>query len=150
MMRDRRIKYYAPADYSEGTEIDYIVKEIIDRTAANEKLESRFFQYAKESKENELKNSADEAKAIELIMKLESSRSFAYTHTIISELLQIPSYSQDQIDLLCKIAISNGQVKYIIKDTDLEHFYSKILKNVKNTTESESAVIDLISKDRDE
>ena len=33
MMRDERIKYFAPADYKEGTELDFLVKSIIDRTA---------------------------------------------------------------------------------------------------------------------
>lgn len=51
MMRDNRIKYFAPADYSEGTELDLLVKAIIDRTVANEKLESVYYQNLKESKE---------------------------------------------------------------------------------------------------
>ena len=41
MMRDKRIKYYAPADYREGGELDVLVKAIIDRTATNEVLESQ-------------------------------------------------------------------------------------------------------------
>ena len=32
MMHDKRIKYFAPADYSEGSELDALVKAIIDRT----------------------------------------------------------------------------------------------------------------------
>lgn len=39
MMRDGRIKYYAPADYTENSELDSLVKTIISVTAANEKLE---------------------------------------------------------------------------------------------------------------
>ena len=44
MMRDGRIKYFAPADYSEGTELDALVKTIIDRTAANEALEALHYR----------------------------------------------------------------------------------------------------------
>lgn len=40
MLRDGRIRYFAPADYSEGTELDLLVKAIITRTAANEALEA--------------------------------------------------------------------------------------------------------------
>ncbi len=40
MMRDGRIRYFAPADYRENTELDLLVKAIIDRTAANEALET--------------------------------------------------------------------------------------------------------------
>ena len=39
MIRDRRIRYFAPADYNEGSELDALVKSIIRRTAANEALE---------------------------------------------------------------------------------------------------------------
>ena len=39
MMQEGRIKYFAPADYNEGTELDQLVKAIIRRTAANEVLE---------------------------------------------------------------------------------------------------------------
>ena len=40
MLRDRRIRYYAPADYTEGSELDTLVRQIIVRTAANEALET--------------------------------------------------------------------------------------------------------------
>ena len=39
MIRDRRIRYFAPADYTEGSELDILVRSIIRRTAANEALE---------------------------------------------------------------------------------------------------------------
>ena len=41
MMRDDRIRYFAPADYSEGTELDQLVKQIILRTSAYEQLEKK-------------------------------------------------------------------------------------------------------------
>ncbi len=40
MMRDNRIGYFAPADYTEGSELDRLVRQIIRRTAANEALET--------------------------------------------------------------------------------------------------------------
>ena len=40
MMRERRIRFFAAADYSPGKELDRLVKAIIDRTAANEVLEA--------------------------------------------------------------------------------------------------------------
>ncbi|MBS6953153.1 MAG: haloacid dehalogenase-like hydrolase [Enterocloster asparagiformis] len=43
MMRDKRIRYYAPADYSQDSELDELVKAIIDKTAAYEALENRHF-----------------------------------------------------------------------------------------------------------
>ncbi len=39
MMDENRIRYFAPANYEEGSELDELVKCIIDRTVANEKLE---------------------------------------------------------------------------------------------------------------
>ena len=40
MIRDGRIRYYAPADYRDGSELDGLVKKIILRTSANEVLEA--------------------------------------------------------------------------------------------------------------
>ena len=48
MMHDNRIKYYAPADYSEGTELDILVKAIIDKTAKNEILEAIHYKHKKD------------------------------------------------------------------------------------------------------
>lgn len=41
MTRDSRIDYFVPADYSEGTELDNLIKTIIDKTVFNEKLENK-------------------------------------------------------------------------------------------------------------
>jgi hypothetical protein len=43
MIRDDRIKYYAPADYRDGSELDQILKAIIDRTVTNEVLEDIYY-----------------------------------------------------------------------------------------------------------
>ena len=40
MIREDRIRYYTPADYTEGSMLDSLVKKIIVRTAANEALEA--------------------------------------------------------------------------------------------------------------
>ena len=49
MMRDDRIRYFAPADYSEGSELDRLVRAIIDRTAANEVLEQLHYRQRRET-----------------------------------------------------------------------------------------------------
>ena len=53
MMHDKRIRYYAPADYTELSELDLLVKAIFDKTAANEILEDRHFRNIAEAKEHE-------------------------------------------------------------------------------------------------
>lgn len=49
MINDNRIKYFAPADYREGSELDRLIKMIVDKTAANEKLEEIHFQKVSEA-----------------------------------------------------------------------------------------------------
>lgn len=49
MMRDKRIRYYAPADYTDGSELDRLVKEIINKTATYEVLENRHFKNLNEA-----------------------------------------------------------------------------------------------------
>lgn len=55
MIEDKRIKYFAPADYSEGLELDCIVKSIINKTAAYEVLENKYFNKIAEAKEQSKK-----------------------------------------------------------------------------------------------
>lgn len=50
MIKNHRIKYFVPADYSEGTELDQLVKNIIDKTATYEKLENEYFKNLAEAK----------------------------------------------------------------------------------------------------
>lgn len=52
MIRDNRIKFFAAADYNEDTEMDLLVKAIIDRTAVNEKLELEHQKSVEETKAN--------------------------------------------------------------------------------------------------
>ena len=49
MMRDNRIRYFAPADYTEGSELDKLVRKIIRRTAANEALEAAHIRNREET-----------------------------------------------------------------------------------------------------
>ena len=41
MLRDRRIKYFVPADYREGGELDLLLKAIIENTVTREGLENK-------------------------------------------------------------------------------------------------------------
>lgn len=50
-MHDKRIRYYAPADYTDGSELDSLVKAIIHKTSAYEILENRHFENLAESKQ---------------------------------------------------------------------------------------------------
>lgn len=51
MMRDGRIRYFAPADYREGTELDMLIKAIIDKTAVYEVLEEKHIRDKTSSEE---------------------------------------------------------------------------------------------------
>lgn len=72
MMEDKRIKYYTPADYTEESELDELVKTIINTTASNEKLMSIHYQNKQEqvSHNGQPDNLEDKEK---LIMDLENS-----------------------------------------------------------------------------
>ena len=50
MLRDNRIKHFAKADYREGSELDTLIKAIIDRTASNERLEELHFNNKSEAR----------------------------------------------------------------------------------------------------
>ena len=58
MMHDNRIRYFAPADYTENSELDCLVHRIISRTAANEALEAVHIKCRAET-ENMIQNQAE-------------------------------------------------------------------------------------------
>lgn len=49
MIRDERIRYYVPADYTKGSEMDTFMHQIIDKTAAYEVLEEKHLRDRKEA-----------------------------------------------------------------------------------------------------
>lgn len=144
MMRDGRIKYFAPADYSEGTELDALVKAIIDRTAANEALESIHYRCKKERINADQASSHEEREKTDLIIELENSGSFAGTHSVISKLLEISSWTNEQKNDLCEIALRNSQILYILGDPDVSRFYKGLLKNMKNLSEAAQKIKEAI------
>lgn len=137
MMRDGRVRYFVPADYSEETELDILVKSIIDRTAANEKLETLHCKYKNELVIADKEYNEEEREKTDLIISLENSNSFKDTHSKIAALQKIDHWTPDEKEMLFKIALHNNQVHYILGDSDVMFFYKKILKGMKTPTAQE-------------
>ena len=136
MMRENRIKYYAPADYSESKELDILLKAIIDRTAENEALESRFYAYKREQTDADKQTNETEREKVDLLIKLENSRSFATTHAVIEKMRQITVWTKDETENLFTIAVNNSQVFYILGDMGVKAFYQKLLNGCKVPSEN--------------
>lgn len=132
MMHDKRIKYFAPADYSEGSELDALVKAIINRTYYNELLEEIHFKNKKEYELDEANFSEEQKLKKSLLLNLEESGSFRTTHTVIAELRKVDYWSPDEIDWLIDIALSNSQVNHILTDDDVARFYKSIIEGAHN------------------
>lgn len=150
MMQDNRIKYYAPADYSEGTELDDLIKLIIDHTVINEKLENKYYQCKKGNTEFIKQNSEENRIKTELQIALQNSRSFATTHALIEKLRGIENWNLEEKEMLFKIAVNNSQVFYILTDLDVQLFYTKLYKTIKKPSENAKKVWEQIKrKDND-
>lgn len=127
MMEDRRIKYFAPADYTENSELDKLVKAIIDQTASNEKLMSLHYKNKKEQLNQNMNSESQENKEKEkLILDLENSNSFKQTHSVISKLKKYDNWTDEEKIRLRQIAETNKQVSFIRNDDDLTNFYSSL------------------------
>lgn len=149
MLHDNRIKYYAPADYTEGSEIDNLVKAIIKRTAFNEVLENIHYACKKEQAKKDVQKSSDEnkRKRLDLIISLDGSKSFETTHVIISELLAIEYWEENEIDMLLDIAIRNHPVRYLLNDLDVKMFYRNIINQLPSSTEKSQKVESFFSEE---
>ncbi len=128
MVRDGRIKYYTPADYTEGSELDRLVKAIIDRTATNEVLQEKYFVCKKEYLAADRGSDEDTQKRTDLIIALDNSHSFAKTHSLISQLKHCKTWTENDMEMLFEIAVNNSQVRYILSDPDVRAFYENLLE----------------------
>ena len=141
MMRDERIKYFVPADYSVGKELDRLVKDIITRTAINEKLERKYYSCQNELIQHDSGRKLEDKKKTDLILALEASRSFEQTHKIIAEMKEINTWTEEEADSIAQNALFNSQVRYVINDNDIKVFLlrkilhkytSKYIEELKN------------------
>ena len=132
MLHDNRIRYFAPADYTDGSKLDLLVKAIIDRTAANEVLENVYYDCKDERDQNDTRRSNNEEKRnrLDLILSLDGSASFGTTHTLIKEMLLIDSWTSDEIEMLLDIALNRHPVRYLLNDLDVKSFYQKIIRKL--------------------
>ena len=147
MVRDGRIKYYTPADYTENSELDQLVKAIIDRTATNEILQEKHFACKKEYLAAERKNDEDTQKRTDLMIALENSHSFAKTHSLISQLALCKTWTDSDAESLFEIAMRNSQVRYILTDSDVRAFYETLLAGQKQLSAAGQAVQSILAKE---
>lgn len=146
MLHDQRIKYFAPADYTNDSKLDSLVKAIIDRTAANEILEEYYYDCKEERDQNDTRkmNNEEKRKRLDLIISLNGSCNFATTHTIIKELSLIEKWEPDEIDMLLEVALKNNQVGFILNDIDVKVFYKSIIKQLPDTSENSKKIESLM------
>lgn len=142
MLGDNRIKYFAPADYTEDSELDKLVKAIIVRTAANEVLEEKHFACKKEYADGVLceENDNNAQMRMNLIFSLDGSKNFVTTHAIMRELLLVEKWTPTEIDMLLEIALNNHPVRYLLNDLDVNAFYRKIIGMLDNENPRASQV----------
>ena len=146
MMHDHRIKYFAAADYSEGSDLDKLVKAIIDRTYSNEILENIHYENKKEFEMNDENITKEQKERRSLILELENSGTFKATHMIVEKMRKIIDWTEIEKNWLLDIANTNSQVWGILEDNDVEFFFKYILKDMKNLSENAQEVKAKIDK----
>ena len=151
MIRENRIKYFAPADYSENSELDKLLKAIIERTVSNELLESYHINNELEQvdnyKSNDEKTQEQVKEKMNGILALESSLNFTNTHTLISTIKHINNWTDKEIEMIFEIGKKNSQVRYILSDLDVKNFYKRLLElpTCNKETDNAKEIIELIS-----
>ena len=132
MLREDRIKYFAPADYREDSTMDWLVKSIIQRTAANERLEAFHYTLKNETEtfaKAEMNRSTPETREKErLIAALEGSRNFATTHMLIERMMAVPNWTDAEREKLLRIGEENKQIYYMLGDARVGRFYEQLLR----------------------
>jgi len=127
MIDERRIKYFIPADYSENSEMDVFIKDVINKTFWNEKINAKYLSCKKDYEEYKHGTSEDEIEKANLVNELEDCANFRTTHMTVKKLAKVKSWTATQADKLLRIALENSQVKWILADTDVKEFYETVL-----------------------
>lgn len=106
-----------------------MVKNIIERTETNERLERFHVKCLHKMKQDDSQKSFEEKQKEIFINQLEESGSFKTTHDVISKLSAQKMWSPEQKDRLLHIALANHQVTYVLNDLDVKAFYKEICKD---------------------
>lgn len=146
MIKDNRIKYFVPADYSQGSKLELLVKSIIERTAKNEILENEWIKCKKETIESYQSTTNEDRKKQNLIMRLKESGSFATTHSIIGDLVKVTNFSNEEKKELCQIALRNSQVRWVLQDEDVCGFYGALIQEDKELPIETEEIFKIIHK----
>ena len=128
MMEQNRIKYFTEAIYSKDSDLEKLLKNIIDMTVVTEVLEKRHFECNVEAGEYK-KHPMDYRKDI-LINNLEDSMNYLNICTVIDELKEKNHFNEAQNLKILNTAIQNKQIKSFINEKNVKEFYCKILDNV--------------------
>ncbi|MBO4458149.1 MAG: hypothetical protein J5802_10550 [Butyrivibrio sp.] len=142
---NNRIKMFAAADYTNGSELDEIVKSIISRTASNEVIEDISNRHKEEVIRFGIGSDKEQERRDELISCLEVSGTFTYTHQTIAKLRKYKDWSSGEIERLLNIALENDQVQWILTDKDVKDFYEEIIENTDKDNPVANEVRDLMN-----
>lgn len=146
MMKDKRIKYFAAANYSENTELDILVKSIIDNTVFKDKLEKIHYQCKDEFINHFKLNDQKSQEKVDLIISLSDSGNFTRTHTVVKEMSKIKDWSELEKEEIFSIGLKNTQVRYILTDVDISLFYKNLLKNLNKPTINSKKIAKLLEE----
>ena len=145
-LRERRIKFFAPADYSENTELEQLVKSIIDRTITNEKLENIYYNQKREQVRNDREQGEAKRNRVDLITELDNSHSYATTHAVIAKLQSILDWENEEREDLFRIGMENSQVLGVLNDTDVKVFYKKLIGESKALSDNAKKIKEIIEE----
>ena len=129
MMRENRISFFAAANYTENSELDQLIKAIIDKTEAAEKLERIHQDNKQENIDADKQTSEEEKRKTNLLIELEDSYNYARTHEVIAKMSDITDWSDEQATRIASIANENSQVRGVILDVDVKKFMKRIKRN---------------------
>ena len=141
MLSEHRIRFFAPADYSEDTRIDRLIKAMIDKTAAAERLEAMYFENKAETEALLHRQSERQKYRSGLCFLLENSTNYAATHTALHKLSKVEDWSEEDKRRLFEIAVRNSQVWLILTDVDVKAFYKSLLEGYDPSDDDNAAAV---------
>ncbi|HFU4451246.1 TPA: HAD family hydrolase [Streptococcus suis] len=147
MMRENRISYFTQADYRENSDLDQLLKLIIEKVSVNEKLVVWSQKNKVEADVFPLTDTEKKLQTEELFEQLNKCKTYTQGIDLVGQISQyrrLNDWSQEDLNKLVKIASDNPVINNLIESEEfIKLFFDGLLNKIEVTDNNLQDLLEL-------